>query len=126
MYSVGGSSSIRCTLSGVDVLTYAWYDEDGNTVVSGNELSYSANDSIHHKTFMCSGQNMLTSDTEAIYIKFVINGNKISTIMLCNYDKFFQFLLRLLKLQPCLIMLLQSLASLTAWTAQDIRQYPVS
>ena len=124
MYSVGDSDSITCTLSGV--FTYAWYDEDGNTVVNGNVLSYSANDSIHHKIFMCSGQNILTSDTEALYIKSVVNGNKIRTIMLCNYHNFFQFPLRLLKLQPCLTMLLQSLASLTAWTAPDIRQYPVS
>ena len=81
MYSVGDSSSITCTL-GDWVLTYTWYDEDGNTVVNGDELSYSANDSIHHKTFMCSGLNILTLDTEALYIKFVINGNNISAIIL--------------------------------------------
>ena len=80
MYTVGDSSSITCTLD--LVLIYAWYDEDGNTVVNGDELSYSANDSIHHKTFLCSGQNIFTLDTEALYIKFVINGNNVSVIIL--------------------------------------------
>ena len=74
MYTVGDSSSITCTLDRF-VFTYAWYDEDGNTVVNGRQLSYSANDSIHHKSFTCSGINLLTGDTEALHIKFVINGN---------------------------------------------------
>ena len=75
MYTVGDSSSITCTLD--MVLSYAWYDEDGNTVVNGDELSYSANDSIHHKTFLCSGLNILTLDNETLYIKFVINGKNV-------------------------------------------------
>ena len=79
MHTVGDSSYITCTLD--FVLTYAWYDEDGNTVVNGRQLSYSANDSIHHKSFMCSGLNLLTLDTEALHIKFVINGNGISAII---------------------------------------------
>ena len=73
MYTVGGSSYITCTLE--FVLTYAWYDEDGNTVVDGDQLNYSANDSIHHKSFTCSGPNLLTGDTRALHIKFIINGN---------------------------------------------------
>ena len=80
MYSIGDSSYITCTLNSVS--SYAWYDEDGNTVVNGNKLSYSANDSIHHKTFLCSGQNVFTLDTEALYVKFVINGNNVSAIIL--------------------------------------------
>ena len=84
MYTVGDSGSITCTLDLVSI--YMWYDEDGNTVVGGNRLSYSANDSIHHKTFTCSGQNILTLDTEVLHIKFIINGiiiNYYNTIMLC-------------------------------------------
>ena len=72
MYSVGGSSYITCTLDGV--FTYAWYDEEGNKVVSGNELSYSANDTIHHKLFLCSGLSFTTFNFEFLYIKFIING----------------------------------------------------
>ena len=75
MYTVGDSSSITCTLNWV--FTYTWYDEDGNTVVNGDQLSYSANDSIHHKSFTCSGINLLTYNTETLHIKFVINGNSI-------------------------------------------------
>ena len=74
MYSIGDSSSIICTLSGV--YAYTWYDEEGNTVVNGDELSYSANDSIHHKLFQCSGFSFSTFEIRALYIKFVINGNK--------------------------------------------------
>ena len=73
VYTVGDSSSITCTI-GDWVSTYAWYDEDGNTVVNGNELSYSANDSIHHKLYLCSGLSFTTLDYDVIYLKFVING----------------------------------------------------
>ena len=80
MHTVGGSSSITCTLESVS--TYVWYDEDGNTVVNGDQLSYSANDSIHHKSFTCSGHNLSTEDTEALHVKFVINGNGTSAIII--------------------------------------------
>ena len=73
MYTAGDSGSITCTLN--LVLNYTWSDEDGNTVVNGDELHYSANDSLHHKSFLCSGQNLLTRDTETLNIKFVVNGN---------------------------------------------------
>lgn len=79
MYSVGGSSSITCTLP--NVFFYTWYTEEGNTVVSGNELSYSANDSIHHKLFYCSGLNYATFTLDFLYIKFVINGKIFSDFM---------------------------------------------
>ena len=77
MYTAGDSSSITCTLNQVFEFTYAWYDEDGNTVVNGRQLSYSANDSIHHKSFTCSGLNFFTYNTKTLHIKFVINGNSV-------------------------------------------------
>ena len=73
MKTAGDSGSITCTINWV--FSYTWYDEQGNTVVTGAQLIYSTNDSIHHKTFLCSGLNFLTLDTEALYIKFVVNGN---------------------------------------------------
>jgi hypothetical protein len=57
---------------------YTWYDEDGNAIVNGERLNYAANDSIHHKSFMCSGLSLRTFNTRALYIKFVVNGNCIS------------------------------------------------
>ena len=92
MYTVGGSSSITCTLDPF-VSTYTWYDEDGDTVVNGSQLSYSANDSIHHKSFTCSGLNLLTLDTEALHIKFIINGNGISAIAINFHNyKYFSYI----------------------------------
>ena len=74
MFSVDGSSyNMICGLAGLGNVT--WYDEEDNIVVSGNELSYSANDTIHHKIFSCSVLNMNKSDYIVHYIKFVINGN---------------------------------------------------
>ena len=72
MHSVGDSGSITCTLDGV--FTYNWYNEEGNGVVSGNALSYSASDSIHHKLFFCAGLSFITFAYEFLYIKFIING----------------------------------------------------
>jgi hypothetical protein len=86
MHTVGDSNYITCTLD--FVFTYAWYDEDNNTIVNGQRLSYVANDSIHHKLFTCSGLNLLTLDTEAIHIKFVINGNDISVIITSYYNNY--------------------------------------
>ena len=74
MYSIGDSSSITCTLLGVSV--YTWYDEEDNIVVNGDRLRYSANDTIHHKIFTCSGLSDITMNYRAISIKFVINGNE--------------------------------------------------
>ena len=81
MYTVGDSNFITFTLESVSTDAWTWYDEDGNTVVNGHQLSYSANDSIHHKSFTCSRLNLLTGDTEAFHIKFVINGNGTSAII---------------------------------------------
>ena len=74
MYSVGYSSSIVCTLLGVSV--YTWYNEVDDIVANGDRLRYSANDTIHHKIFTCSGLSNITMNYRAIYIKFVINGNE--------------------------------------------------
>ncbi len=81
MHTVGDSSFIICPLTSLSgYAMYTWYNEDGNTVVNGDRLSYTANDSIHHKLFTCSGR-VLTSDTVDIRIKIVINGNDICVII---------------------------------------------
>ena len=74
MYTVGDSGSITCRLTGVLIQNHTWYDEEGNTVGNGNELGYSANDSIHHKLYSCYGLSSTISEIEAIYLKFIINS----------------------------------------------------
>jgi hypothetical protein len=82
MHTVGDSGYITCTLNSLSgYVMYTWYNEDGNAIVNGDQLNYAANDSIHHKSFMCSGLSLRTFDTRALYIKFAINGNGISVII---------------------------------------------
>ena len=72
MYTVGGSESLYCTFS--DVQLYTWTDEENNTLVDGRQLYFSSNDSIHHTTFTCIGFNSLLIEYSYVYVKIVVNG----------------------------------------------------
>ena len=78
MYTVGGSDTITCTLGGVLSSGYQWIDEDGNVIIAGRQLVFSANDSIHHSTFTCYGLSFTTFQFRFLHIKFVINGEPLS------------------------------------------------
>ena len=84
MYTVGGASSINCTLPGV--LFYTWTDEFGDTISSSDQLAFLMNDSIHHMTYTCSGLNYLSPDlrTEYLHLKFVINGKCKIIVVACR------------------------------------------
>ena len=72
MYTVGGSESLVCTLRNLQ--SYTWADEEGNTLASGAQVDFSSNDSIHHKTFICSGLNYFLLEYSYLYLKIVVNG----------------------------------------------------
>lgn len=72
MYSVGETLSLSCSFDGSS--SYVWLDEESNEVLNDRNITFYANDSIHHKVFTCTGKNA-TSDVGLEHIKFVINGN---------------------------------------------------
>ena len=46
-------------------------DENSNAISTDERLTFSANDSIHHKTYICSDLNFTL---DFLHLKFVVNG----------------------------------------------------
>ena len=74
MYAVGVSRHITCYGSS----EYTWRDENDNIISTDERFTVSANDSLHHKTYICSDLNFTL---DFLYLKFVVNGKS----MYCKY-----------------------------------------
>ena len=75
MYTVGGATEITCLLSGA--IYYSWTDAYNNTIHNRRQITFQANDSIHHNMFTCVGVTQ-ASEIKYFYLKFITNGNSIN------------------------------------------------
>ena len=80
MYSVGASLPISCSFK-KSASSYVWSDEEDNEVYNGQNITFSFNDSVHHKRFTCKGNNA-TSVVGFEHIKLIVNGNSIQKVLL--------------------------------------------